>query len=70
MTKPILIILRMVDSNQPHMEKLRFILLMVDEHIRMSMPEINYEDYFTPVKELADDSYGEVPGEYGPPEYL
>ena len=42
MTKPILILLSMADSNQPHMNKLRFRVLMVDDHIRMSMSEINY----------------------------
>ena len=40
--KPLLVLLRMADSNQPHMEKLRFMVLMVDDHIRMSMSEINY----------------------------
>ena len=45
MAKPILILLRMADSNQPHMEKLWFMVLMVDDQISMSMSEINYEDY-------------------------
>ena len=45
MAKPILIILRMANSNQPHMDKLRFMVLMVDDHIRMSMYELNYEYY-------------------------
>ena len=45
----------MADLNQPHMEKLWFMVLMVDDHIRMSMSEINDEDYFSPVTELEDD---------------
>ena len=47
--KPLLIILSMATSNQPHMYKLRFMVLMVDYHIRMSMPELNGEDCFPPV---------------------
>ena len=49
MTKPLIIILRMADSNQPNMDKLRFMVLMVDDHIRISMPKLNDEDYFPPV---------------------
>ena len=49
MEKPILILLGVADSNQPHTEKLRFIVLMVDYHIRMSMTDLNDEDYFPPV---------------------
>ena len=45
MAKPLLILLRMADSNQPHMDKLRFMVLMVDDHIRMSLPDINDKDY-------------------------
>ena len=41
-TKHLLIILRMYDSNQPHTEKLRFMVLMVDDHMRMSMSELKY----------------------------
>ena len=37
--KPILILLRMADSNQTHMNKIRFMVLMFDDHIRMSMPK-------------------------------
>ena len=40
-TKTFLILLRMVDSNQPHMDKLRSMVLMVDDHMRMYMPDIN-----------------------------
>ena len=54
-----LIILRMSNSNQPHMGKLRFMVLMVDDHVRMIMLEINDEDYFSPVPELEDDEYEE-----------
>ena len=49
MAKPLQIILRMDDSNQLHMEKLWFMVLMVDYHIRMSMPELNDEYYLPPV---------------------
>ena len=52
MAKPLLILLRLSDSNQPHMYKLRSVFLMVYDHIRMSMPEINYEYYFPAVTEL------------------
>ena len=50
--KPILILLRMSKSNQPHMDKLRFMVLIVDDHIRMFMYELNYEDYFPTVTEF------------------
>ena len=53
--KALLILLRMADLNQSHMEKLWFMVLMVDDCIRMSMSEINDEDYFSPVTELEDD---------------
>ena len=46
MAEPLLVLLRMFNSNQPHMDKLRFMVLMVDDHIRMSMPDLNDEDYF------------------------
>ena len=48
----LLILLRMADSNHLHMEKLRFMVLMVDYHIRMSITDLNYEDYFPPVTKL------------------
>ena len=41
LAKLILISLRMANSNQPHMDKLRFMFLVVDDHIRISMPGIN-----------------------------
>ena len=55
MANPILILLSMAESNQPHMEKLRFMVLMVNDYIRMSMYELNDEDYFPPVTYLEDD---------------
>ena len=45
MAKPLLILLSMSDSNHPHMDKLRFMVLMVDDHIRMPMSELKYGDY-------------------------
>ena len=38
MAKPLLILLRMADSNHPHMDKLWFMVLMVDYHTRTYMP--------------------------------
>ena len=52
MTNPLLIILRTDESNQPHIDKLRFMVLVVHYHVRMSIPDLNDEDYFTPVTEL------------------
>ena len=52
MENPLLIILRMADSNQPHTDKLRFMVLMVDYHITISIPDLNDEDYFPPIPEL------------------
>ena len=43
-------------------------VLMVDDHIRMSMPEINNEDYLPPVPYLENDEYEEGPGDDDPPE--
>ena len=57
MEKPLRTLLRMADSNQLHMDKLRSMVFMIDDHIRMSMPELNDEDYFPPVTELEDDEY-------------
>ena len=57
----------MADSNYPHMDKLRFMVLIVDDNIRMSMSELNDEDYFPPVTELEDDKNEEGPGDDGPP---
>ena len=68
--KPLLILLSMSDSNQPHMEKLWFMVLMVDDRIRMSMPDLNDEDLFPPVTELEDNEYEEGPGDDDPPKYL
>ena len=57
MENPLLIILRMADSNQPHTDKLRFMVLMVDYHITISMPDLNDEDYLLPVPDLEYDEY-------------
>ena len=70
MEKPLLIILRMAESNHPHMDKLQFTVLMVAYQIRMSMPEINNEDYFPPVIELEYDEYEEGPGDDDSPGQL
>ena len=70
MAKPLPIILRMADSNQTHMENIRFMVLMFEDYIRMSMPEINDEDCFLSVTELEDDENKEGPGDNDPPEYL
>ena len=67
MAKPLFILLRTADSNQTHMDKLRFMVLIVDDHISMSMPNLNDEDYFTSVTELEDDEYEEGPGDDEPP---
>ena len=55
MAKHILILLRMADSNHPHMYKLSFMVLMVDDHIRMSISDLNGEYYFPPVTKLEND---------------
>ena len=55
MANPLLIILSMANSNHPHMEKLRFMVLIVDDHIRMYIYDINNKDYLPPVTELEDD---------------
>ena len=70
MAKPLLILLRMDDLNQPHMDNLRLMVLMVDYHIRMSMPKLNYENHSPPVTDLEDDEYKEGPGDDEPTEYL
>ena len=49
MAKPLLILLRMVNSNQPQIDKIRLMVIMVDYHIRMSMLDLKDEDYFNPV---------------------
>ena len=40
MVKPLLILLVMANSNHPHIHKLRFTVIMVDDHISMSMPQM------------------------------
>ena len=49
MKKPLFILLGIADSNHPHIDKLQFMVLMVNDHISISMYEINDEDYFLPV---------------------
>ena len=68
MPNPIFILLRMADSNQPHMYNLRFMVLMVDDYIRISMPELNDEDNLPPVTYLEDDKNEEGHGYDDPPE--
>ena len=70
MAKPILILLRVADSNQPHTDKLRLMVLMVDYNIRISITELNDEEYFSPVTEFEDYEYEKGPGDDDPPEYL
>ena len=70
MEKALLILLRMADSNHPHMYKIRFMVLMVDDRISMSMTDLNDEYYFPPVTQLEDDEYEECPSDDDPPEYL
>ena len=38
----------MANSKNPHMDKLWVMVLTVDDHIRMSMSEINDDNYFPP----------------------
>ena len=70
MAKPVLIFLKMDDSNHPHMYKLRFMVLMADDNIRISVSWLNDVDYLPPVKQLEDDEYEEGPGDDDPPKYL
>ena len=56
------------NSNQPHMDNLRFMVLMVDDYINVSMPDINGEYYFPLVTELENAEYEEGPGYYDRPE--
>ena len=52
------------------MYNLQFMFRMVDDHIRMSMPELNNQDHFPPVTELENDEYEESPGDDKTPEYF
>ena len=70
MAKPLLILLRMADSNQPHMENFRVMVLMVDDNILMYIPNIKEGDYFLPVTEEEDNENEEVSGEDDPPENI
>ena len=65
MAKPLLNILRMAESNHPHMDKLRFMVLMVYDHIRMSMSEINNGYYLRPVTEPDDEENEDGLGDDG-----
>ena len=47
-----------------------FVVLVVDDHTRMSITDINGEYYFPAVTELEDVEYEEGPGDYDLPEYL
>ena len=69
-TKPLLILLRMIDSMHPRMDRLQFMLLMADYHIMIYMPKLNNKNYFPSVTELEDDYYKEGPGEDDPIEYI
>ena len=44
MANPLLCLLRIADLNQPHMDKSRFVVFVVYDHIRMSMSELNDDD--------------------------
>ena len=44
MANPLLILLMMANSNHPLLDNLRFMVIMVDDNTRMSMPELNDED--------------------------
>ena len=70
MAKRFLVIMSMAESNLPHMDKLRFMILMVDDQIRMYVPELNHEYYFPTVTELEDDEHEEGYGDDDPPEYI
>ena len=52
------------------MDKVRFMVPMVDDHIRMSMSELNDEEDFTTVIELEENEDEEGPVDDGHPEYL
>ena len=58
MSNTLLIILRMAESKQPHMDKLQFMVLIIDDHISMSMTDLNDENYSPPVIDLDDDDEG------------
>ena len=44
MANPLLILLMMANSNHPLLDNLRFMVIMVDDNTRMSMPELNDKD--------------------------
>ena len=52
------------------MEKIRFMVLIFDDRIRISLLELNDECYFPPVLDLEDDENKEGPDDDNPSEYL
>ena len=70
MANPLLVLMRMLYLNHPHMYKLQFMVLMVDGHISMSMLELNNEDCFSPVTDLKYYKYKEGPGDDEPSGYF
>ena len=54
-SNPLLVLLRMTDSKQPHTDKLWFMVLIVDDHIRMFLTEPNDYNYPPSVLELEDN---------------
>ena len=50
--KPILIIPIMADLNRPQMDNFQFMVLMFDDNIIMSMPDLNNGYYSPPVIDL------------------
>ena len=70
MAKPLLILMSMANSNHLHMDKLGFIVLLVDDQMRIYMLELNEEDYTVPATELEDDEYEEGTSDDEHPEYL
>ena len=53
--------MRKTKPNKPHIYKLQFMVLISEYHMRMSMTDLNDEDYLPPVIELEDDEYEEGP---------
>ena len=43
-------------------------VIMVDDHTRMSTPDLNYEYYLPPITELEYEENEEGPGDDNPPE--
>ena len=68
MARPLLILLSMADSKHHHLDKLRFMVLMVDYYVIMCTSEIKNEEYFLPVTSLEDEENEEGPGDDYSPE--